>query len=261
VPALRRRVSRSTKAEWIISRASNPAREGIVGAREKMFFDPSLSASGTVSCSSCHDPKLAYGPPNALPVQLAGKNMGNGDGGPCHLCVICKWSLHLRNIVSMEILAATAAAIMGRPAGSPGTAGSTVDGDQARIPLLSPYEMTNDNPAAVVARVRKASYAADFQNLMADRLAGKIEEPFNVILEALEAWEQDPNEFYPYSSKYDACLAGKSRLNEQELRGLKLFRDPDKGNCARWSYRDARRQWYTPSIHRLWAGRIRCIAQ
>ena len=31
---------------------------------KKMFFDKSLSASGKMACSTCHDPDFAYGPPN-----------------------------------------------------------------------------------------------------------------------------------------------------------------------------------------------------
>ena len=38
--------------------------------------------------------------------------------------------------------------------------------------------------------------------------------------------------FYPYSSKYDAYLAGKATLTPQEARGLELFNEPTKGNCA-----------------------------
>jgi cytochrome c peroxidase len=38
----------------------------------RIFFDASLSASGAQSCASCHDPRHAYGPPNALSVQLGG---------------------------------------------------------------------------------------------------------------------------------------------------------------------------------------------
>jgi cytochrome c peroxidase len=41
----------------------------------KMFFDPSLSGSGKLSCSSCHDPAFAYGPPNALAVQPGGRDL------------------------------------------------------------------------------------------------------------------------------------------------------------------------------------------
>src|SRR6202030_3525883 len=45
------------------------------------------------------------------------------------------------------------------------TGGLTWDGrvdrgrDQARLPLLSSFEMANDSPAAVVARLRKSGYA------------------------------------------------------------------------------------------------------
>ncbi|TNY05050.1 cytochrome-c peroxidase, partial [Escherichia coli] len=43
---------------------------------------------------------------------------------------------------------------------------------------------------------------------------------------------EDSAEFAPFSSKYDAFLAGQARLNDAELRGLALFNNPAKGNCA-----------------------------
>ena len=190
-----------------------------------MFLDPSLSASGKISCASCHDPRFAYGPPNSLPVQVAGKDLK-------------QWGI--RAVPSLRYLQAVPAftehsfdetngdeSLDNGPSG-----GLTWDGrvdrgrEQARIPLLSPYEMANASPAAVVARARKASYASAFHQLDA-------EQTFALILEALEVWEQDPHEFYPYDSKYDAFLDGKTALTDQEQRGLKLFTDPAKGNCAR----------------------------
>ena len=50
---------------------------------------------------------------------------------------------------------------------------------------------------------------------------------------ALEAYQQNPAEFYPYSSKYDAFLRHEASLSAQELRGLAAFNDPERGNCAR----------------------------
>ncbi|HEY6985135.1 MAG TPA: cytochrome c peroxidase, partial [Rhodanobacteraceae bacterium] len=41
----------------------------------KIFFDPSLSASGQMACSSCHDPAHAHAQSNALSVQLGGSNL------------------------------------------------------------------------------------------------------------------------------------------------------------------------------------------
>lgn len=42
---------------------------------EKMFLDPSLSGSGKLACASCHSPNHAFGPPNALSVQLGGSDL------------------------------------------------------------------------------------------------------------------------------------------------------------------------------------------
>jgi cytochrome c peroxidase len=49
---------------------------------------------------------------------------------------------------------------------------------------------------------------------------------------ALEVFEQSPPEFYPYDSKYDAVIRGQAKLSEREGRGLALYNDPKKGNCA-----------------------------
>jgi cytochrome c peroxidase len=49
---------------------------------------------------------------------------------------------------------------------------------------------------------------------------------------ALEVSQQSPADFYPFSSKYDAFLRKQVSLSAQELRGLALFNDPRKGNCA-----------------------------
>jgi len=40
-----------------------------------LFFDPALSASGQMACATCHDPNHAFGPANALPVQLGGGDL------------------------------------------------------------------------------------------------------------------------------------------------------------------------------------------
>src|SRR5215472_17290625 len=40
----------------------------------RMFFDPALSASGKMSCATCHDPKFAYGPSNGLAAARGGRD-------------------------------------------------------------------------------------------------------------------------------------------------------------------------------------------
>jgi len=197
----------------------------------KMFFDPNLSASGEMSCASCHDPAFAYGPPNAQPVQRGGVK-----GEQCGI----------RSVPSLRYLQVAPsftehyfdAETTGDDSIDNGpTGGLTWDGrvdrgrDQARLPLFSPYEMANDSPASLLVRVRRASYAGELTALLDADSDSSV--ALDTLLEAFEAWEQDYAEFYPYSSKYDAWLAGDTPLSDSEQRGLKLFADPDKGNCAR----------------------------
>src|ERR1700722_8753517 len=47
----------------------------IAALGRKIFFDTSLSASGQLSCATCHSPTHAYGPPNGLAVQLGGSGL------------------------------------------------------------------------------------------------------------------------------------------------------------------------------------------
>ena len=211
-------------------RASRRARV-LATIGRKMFFDPSLSASGKVSCASCHDPAFAYGPPNAMPVQHGGKDMTQWGTRAVpslrYLQAIPQFTEHYFDSDST-----------GDDSVDNGpTGGLTWDGrvdrgrDQARIPLLSTLEMANDSEANVVAAVRRASYGGELR-----RLSGNTADTssiFNTILEAFEAWEQDYRGFYPYSSKYDAWLAGRATLSDQERRGLNLFASPEKGDCAR----------------------------
>jgi cytochrome c peroxidase len=52
--------------------ARGPAVTLAAQVGREMFFDQRLSASGRMSCATCHDPDHAYGPPNDLAVQLGG---------------------------------------------------------------------------------------------------------------------------------------------------------------------------------------------
>jgi cytochrome c peroxidase len=197
-----------------------------------LFSDPSLSASGRMACATCHDPSHAYGPANALSVQLGGKDMRQPGGRAVpslkYLQVDPPFSEHYHD--SDDEGDDT---IDNGPTG-----GLTWDGrvdrgrDQARIPLLSPFEMANATAADVVESVRRGSHAAELRRIFGDTIFADSERAFAGITEALEAFQQDYREFYPYSSKYDAYLAGNATLTDEEARGLSAFNDPAKGNCA-----------------------------
>ncbi len=118
------------------------------------------------------------------------------------------------------------------------TGGLTWDGradrgrDQARIPLLSPFEMANKDEAAVVASLSRAPYADAFKAAFGDDVFDHPGDAFDAAVEALGTFEQSSADFYPYSSRYDAFLAGKAQLTARELHGRALFEDEAKGNCA-----------------------------
>jgi cytochrome c peroxidase len=220
-------------AEAGMTRAQAYARAAALEALGRaMFFDPALSASGEMACASCHDPKLGFAPPNARDVQLGGKDLKQPGlravPALTYLQAVPQFTEHFYDSEDEAD-----ASVDNGPTG-----GLTWDGradrgrEQARFPLLSPYEMANRNEAAVAAAIRKASYAGDFARIFGDRVLHDDAETFAGALEALETFEQSAKDFYSYSSKYDAYLAGRATLSAQEARGLKLFNDEDKGNCA-----------------------------
>ena len=204
----------------------------MAGIGRALFNDVALSGSGRMACATCHDPAHAFGPANALAVQLGGRDTRQPG---------------VRSVPSLTYIQTTPQFALhyyesedeGDPTvdGGP-TGGLTWDGranrgrDQARIPLLSPFEMGNDNAAEVVAKVRKASYADAIRHTFGKDVFDRPGAAFDAVLQSLETYEQSYKEFFPYTSKYDAYLRGQTRLSEAEARGLALFVDAAKGNCA-----------------------------
>jgi len=49
---------------------------------------------------------------------------------------------------------------------------------------------------------------------------------------AVARYQIEEPSFHPYTSKFDYWLEGKARLSDSEMRGYRLFNDPDKANCG-----------------------------
>jgi cytochrome c peroxidase len=208
-----------------------PAAAVLTALGRELFSDPALSASGKIACAGCHDPKHAFGPANGLPVQR-----GGGDGRNFGLRAVpsLMYTQNVPPFTEHFIDDEGDDSVDQGPAG-----GRTWDGraqslhDQARLPLFSPFEMANTDADAVVLKVRHARYAGEFRAAFGEKIFDDGALAFKGILMALEAYQESPAEFYPYSSKYDAWLRHEVSLSPQEARGLAAFNDPSKGNCAR----------------------------
>jgi cytochrome c peroxidase len=204
---------------------------------EKMFVDRSLSGSGKMACATCHDPALAYGPPNDLAVQLGGTNLDLAG---------------TRAVPSIRYKEYTPpyADLLDNPDGIsvPGPGGGyTWDGraptlaDQAQIPLLAANEMANASAVDVVAKLQAAPYADLFKQAFGSDAFAAVDTAFTNAGKALQAYQLEDSDFHPYSSKFDLYAGNKigGNLTAAEARGLKIYSDSNTGNCASCHYQGA----------------------
>ncbi len=186
-----------------------------------IFADPGLSASGAMSCASCHSPAHAHASPSEGLVPPGGPGLDVPG---------------FRTAPSLRYLDMTMPFGFdkeGTPVGGmnrDGRANSPLE--QAARPFTAPHEMANASPAEVVAKVEHAAYADDFRAVYGANVFADTEGAFFRILFSIEQYERTAREFRPFDSKYDEFLRGRLRLSPLELRGLALFNRPDKGNCA-----------------------------
>ena len=186
-----------------------------------IFEDTSLSGSGRLACASCHSPEHAHAPANALAAQMGGVLAGQQGH---------------RSAPSIRYLSFNGAfhfAADGTPTG-----GFFWDGrsnslqEQASRPLFTAHEMANANAAELVDKLKRATYAATFQQVFGSDIFTRPDAALARLTLSLQQYQREDGDFHPFSSKYDAFLRGRQALSEQELRGLALFNRSDKGNCA-----------------------------
>jgi cytochrome c peroxidase len=225
---------------------------------ERLFHDASLSGTGRMSCASCHDPALAYGPSGTSPVVLGGPHVSTpGSRAVPSLEYLYRQpaftigpDIESGNDVPVP-LAQQAQAAAGqaralKTARTPQAAAANVvpqgglfwDGradtleQQINGPLYNPAEMDGGTVAEVAGKLASGPYAAEFKQLFGPSV---FQSPGMAVDEAMFAigrYEIENPAFHPFSSKYDAWLEGRARFTRAELEGYLLFNDPAKGNCA-----------------------------
>jgi cytochrome c peroxidase len=220
----------------LLSQAANGAdASGAVSAAVQLgrllFADPSLSASGRLACASCHDPGNAYAAPRGAGVVMPGGPALDRPG--------------LRTVPSLRYLGDTPhftrhyyVSTASEPQDRGPAGGFMRDGRadtlsaQVMLPWFDPAEMANADLASLAARLRALPYRAQFVQLFGAAALRSDAALVAHAAEAIEHFELEAPDLHPYSSRYDQFLAGRGALTAQELRGLRLFADPAKGNCA-----------------------------
>jgi cytochrome c peroxidase len=244
-----------------VTPADQPALSVLAQLGRKMFFDISLSGSGKLACASCHDPSRAYAPGNNLPVQLGGPNRDRAGLRAAPSLAYKEHTPHFTigpdpltpdtdapppppvqpaagvKVASVKKADKVSAAAVAAEANVP-QGGLDWDGRadtfqaQALFPLLDHNEMDNHDWRQVVDHLRHAYYADDIKKLFGDQIFNTPKLALDEALYALVRFQLEDPSFHRYDSKYDAYLAGKVKLSDAEMRGLKLFEDPKKGDCS-----------------------------
>lgn len=227
---------------------------------KSIFFDSTLSASGTQSCASCHDPAQGFTSPqsetNAAGAVVQGAIAGRFGNRKPPSAAYAAASPVLHHILDDGAVTFVGGAFLdGRATGS--RLGTPV-ADQAQGPFLNPLEMASPHQACVVQKVCDADYPVQMKDVWGANICNlnfpttlqgdcanpdalvtlgdpevlaKVNDAFDRIALSIAAYENS-SEVMRFSSRYDAWLKGNASLSEDELAGLSLFTAEDKGNCA-----------------------------
>lgn len=196
------------------------APEEIVVLGRLLFFDAGLSEPPGQACATCHEPGHAFTDPDTSQPTSKGAHRHRFGSRNTPTVMYMAFSPPFRfdpdrgGYVGGQFWDGRAATLEA----------------QARHPLLNPVEMANPDERAVVEKLRASRLAARFRRIWGEA-ALDDDRAFDRVTEALAAFQRS-NELAPFTSRYDAWLAGKAKLSDEEMRGLRLFEDATRGNCA-----------------------------
>ena len=205
------------------------AEPPLVALGRRLFFERGLSEPAGTSCASCHDPVHAFSGNHGSNTGVArGSRAGHFARRNTPSVLYLKYVPRFHYYQDEDALQPSA------------FGGFFWDGRADSIaelikqPLTNPDEMNNHDARAIVRKLRAGGYAGGFRDLLGvplDDPALDVDAAVRALGRALEAFLTSPA-MAPFSSKYDAYVRGRAVLSPAEARGLTLFRDPDKGNCA-----------------------------
>ena len=171
----------------------NPMTEAKVELGRHLFYDPRLSANGTQSCSSCHDPSLAFADGLATPEGSTGESVPRNAMGLTNVAYRSTLGWSNPTLLRLE--------------------------DHALVPLFGEFPvelgLTGHEQAVLDRLAADPTYAALFE----EAFAGAVDIPS--VVSALASFQRS---LISYDSPYDRWVAGDDNaLSAAAQRGAALF--------------------------------------
>lgn len=177
---------------------SNPMSEARVELGRKLYFDPRLSASGDISCATCHDPDKGFSDGRPVSIGIA------GQAGSRNAPTV------INRLFSAEQFWDGRAADLET---------------QALGPIQNPIEMGHTLTGMTSSLQGIRGYGPEFgavfgsPGISADRVAMAIAAYERIVVAG--------------NAPHDRYQAGdRSALSEAAVRGMAIFNDPQRGNCV-----------------------------
>jgi cytochrome c peroxidase len=169
--------------------ADNPQTPEKIALGQKLFFERRLSADGTVSCGTCHDPELAFTDRKAVSVGIKGR-VGQRNAPTILNALYNKTQFWDGRVNTLE--------------------------EQAANPIVNAFEMGQSNLNAAVAQIASVEeYRQAFQRVFGRPPNGPD------LLRAIASYERTQLSF---DSPFDHFIAGDNNaIDASAKRGWELF--------------------------------------
>lgn len=176
----------------------NPLTEEKIALGRRVYFEKAISADGTVSCATCHDPAKGFADGRKVAEGIGGK-AGTRNSPTVLNAVFNEFQFWDGRAASLE--------------------------EQAKGPMVNPIEMGMTDHAAVVAALTKdTSYRDGFKKVFGREV--NIDD----VAAAIAAFERT---VVSGNSKVDRFLTGDgAALNDAEKRGLELWNGKARCNTC-----------------------------
>lgn len=195
----------------------------------RIFFDPRLSEPRGLSCAGCHDPGRAFAP-TLTAAALAGPGVPEGSRPGRFSRRNAPSLLYVRYVPRRHFYQDDDAPMPSPFGGLFDDGRADTLAEQIRGPLFDPNEMNNRSPATLLRKIDATGLAPALAAHFGPAALRDPERMARALGIAVEAYLQS-DEMAPFTSRFDAYLRDRTPLTPQEMRGLALFTNPDKGNC------------------------------